>query len=142
MNRSILKYKKAPNLSLRLFEYGGVTQDRTGDTRIFNPLLYRLSYRAKVGVLNNVCQNPSSKFVDFSIKCLILLQSLGENHIFRFDQYAINSDGLRHNPVQIVLPLAPLPYGKPLQLSVPPHPDHDWQGAQLYIPKHGFHLVL
>ena len=38
----------------------GETQDRTGDTRIFNPLLYLLSYRAKVGVLNNVCQNPSS----------------------------------------------------------------------------------
>ena len=25
---------------------GGVGQDRTADTRIFNPLLYRLSYRA------------------------------------------------------------------------------------------------
>ncbi len=26
---------------------GGPGQNRTGDTRIFNPLLYRLSYRAK-----------------------------------------------------------------------------------------------
>ncbi len=30
------------------FEYGGETQDRTGDTRIFNPLLYLLSYHADV----------------------------------------------------------------------------------------------
>lgn len=27
---------------------GGVRQDRTADTRIFNPLLYRLSYRAVI----------------------------------------------------------------------------------------------
>ena len=26
--------------------YGGLDQNRTGDTRIFNPLLYRLSYLA------------------------------------------------------------------------------------------------
>ena len=29
-------------------KYGGETQDRTGDTRIFNPLLYLLSYHADV----------------------------------------------------------------------------------------------
>ena len=28
-------------------EYGGLGRNRTTDTRIFNPLLYRLSYRAK-----------------------------------------------------------------------------------------------
>ena len=28
--------------------YGGLGRNRTTDTRIFNPLLYRLSYRAKV----------------------------------------------------------------------------------------------
>ena len=28
------------------FKGGGETQNRTGDTRIFNPLLYRLSYLA------------------------------------------------------------------------------------------------
>ncbi|EEH67951.1 hypothetical protein HMP0015_3330 [Acinetobacter haemolyticus ATCC 19194] len=39
-------------------------------------MLYRLSYRAKVGVLNNVCQNPSSIFMDFSIERLILLQPI------------------------------------------------------------------
>ena len=29
-----------------LFSNGGQTQNRTGDTRIFSPLLYRLSYLA------------------------------------------------------------------------------------------------
>ncbi len=38
--------KKNPKQCLGFFEYGGVRQDRTADTRIFNPLLYRLSYRA------------------------------------------------------------------------------------------------
>jgi hypothetical protein len=28
---------------------GGETQNRTGDTRIFSPLLYRLSYLAETG---------------------------------------------------------------------------------------------
>ena len=47
--------KKAPYFKVwGFFEYGGETQDRTGDTRIFNPLLYLLSYHAEVGVLNNV----------------------------------------------------------------------------------------
>ena len=31
-----------------VLKYGGETQDRTGDTRIFNPLLYLLSYHADV----------------------------------------------------------------------------------------------
>jgi hypothetical protein len=31
---------------LSVLKYGGVGQDRTADTRIFNPLLSRLSYRA------------------------------------------------------------------------------------------------
>ena len=30
-----------------LAEFGGLGRNRTTDTRIFNPLLYRLSYRAK-----------------------------------------------------------------------------------------------
>lgn len=29
------------------FEFGGLGRNRTNDTRIFNPLLYQLSYRAK-----------------------------------------------------------------------------------------------
>ena len=38
-------------------EFGGLGRNRTTDTRIFNPLLYRLSYRAKD-------QNYSSKYAD------------------------------------------------------------------------------
>ena len=30
----------------RAFRFGGLGRNRTTDTRIFNPLLYRLSYRA------------------------------------------------------------------------------------------------
>ena len=41
-----MRQKKAPNIVWGFFEYGGETQDRTGDTRIFNPLLYLLSYHA------------------------------------------------------------------------------------------------
>jgi hypothetical protein len=33
-------------------EYGGPGRNRTTDTRIFNPLLYRLSYQAKAGKYN------------------------------------------------------------------------------------------
>ena len=33
---------------------GGSSQDRTGDTRIFSPLLYQLSYRAKMAVLTGI----------------------------------------------------------------------------------------
>jgi hypothetical protein len=37
--------------TLRLFSFGGLDGDRTCDTRIFNPLLYQLSYRAKVQIV-------------------------------------------------------------------------------------------
>ncbi len=33
------------------FTYGGLGQNRTADTRIFNPLLYQLSYRAEVKII-------------------------------------------------------------------------------------------
>ena len=47
----IRTHKKTPNTeAFGVFSYlltnGGSRQDRTADTRIFNPLLYRLSYRA------------------------------------------------------------------------------------------------
>jgi hypothetical protein len=32
--------------SIKRLKFGGSRRDRTTDTRIFNPLLYRLSYRA------------------------------------------------------------------------------------------------
>ena len=35
------------NPPMRVKQSGGPSRDRTGDTRIFSPLLYRLSYRAK-----------------------------------------------------------------------------------------------
>ena len=38
---------------------GGKDQDRTGDTRIFNPLLYQLSYPAKEW---NLIYTPSALF--------------------------------------------------------------------------------
>ena len=40
--------KKMPRMSRALFEFGGPGRNRTTDTRIFNPLLYRLSYQAKI----------------------------------------------------------------------------------------------
>ncbi len=58
---------------------GGETQDRTGDTRIFNPLLYQLSYHAEVGVLNNVYRRTSSNFRIFCNKCLILNHKCRKN---------------------------------------------------------------
>jgi hypothetical protein len=35
-----------PILDTKIRKYGGLGRNRTTDTRIFNPLLYRLSYRA------------------------------------------------------------------------------------------------
>ena len=39
---------KKPHITARLINTGGRGQNRTVDTRIFNPLLYRLSYPASV----------------------------------------------------------------------------------------------
>ena len=38
--------KSPESLLIQGFESGGLGRNRTADTRIFNPLLYRLSYRA------------------------------------------------------------------------------------------------
>ena len=47
ITNQINRHEKSPILKVwGFFEYGGETQDRTGDTRIFNPLLYQLSYHA------------------------------------------------------------------------------------------------
>ena len=41
-------HAKSPSLWTGFFKtLGGLGRNRTTDTRIFNPLLYRLSYRAK-----------------------------------------------------------------------------------------------
>lgn len=42
---------KKPNREGLGFEYGGLGQNRTADTRIFNPLLYQLSYRAETAIV-------------------------------------------------------------------------------------------
>ena len=47
------KTKKARTMC-RLFEDGAQTRNRTRDTRIFNPLLYRLSYLGNEAILNRV----------------------------------------------------------------------------------------
>ena len=43
--------KKASVRTLRLSRFGGLGQNRTADTRIFNPLLYQLSYRAESEII-------------------------------------------------------------------------------------------
>ena len=45
MNRLEAETKTAPRVESRLYA-GGPGRNRTTDTRIFNPLLYRLSYQA------------------------------------------------------------------------------------------------
>jgi|GEM_PF-468773 hypothetical protein len=42
---------KKPQSSLELFENGAQTWNRTRDTRIFNPLLYQLSYLGSLAIL-------------------------------------------------------------------------------------------
>ena len=48
-----LKTQRKTRMNLRFMRVaiGGLGQNRTADTRIFNPLLYRLSYRAKTNIL-------------------------------------------------------------------------------------------
>lgn len=42
------KTPQNPKRALGRLEFGGLGRNRTTDTRIFNPLLYQLSYRALV----------------------------------------------------------------------------------------------
>ena len=49
MGQFFLGLKKTGN-------YGGLGRNRTTDTRIFNPLLYRLSYRAKPRIIYQRCE--------------------------------------------------------------------------------------
>jgi hypothetical protein len=54
---------------------GGVGRDRTADTRIFSPLLYRLSYRTSCSRLKinySVFVQPGGKNRDFPPKYSIL----------------------------------------------------------------------
>ena len=49
-----------------LHEFGGPGRNRTTDTRIFNPLLYRLSYRAifeaKIGFSRNKTAKTKARY--------------------------------------------------------------------------------
>ena len=57
-------YKKENYIAVVLCLSGGVTRNRTGDTRIFSPLLYQLSYDtisfsfagAKIGTIFECCK--------------------------------------------------------------------------------------
>ena len=72
--------KKAPVINQSLFS--GVGRDRTADTRIFSPLLYRLSYRTSYpgfvsqilywGSKNN-CSEPKAEKTMLKFPCLIPL---------------------------------------------------------------------
>ena len=43
---TFVQYKSVARFHLLRLVYGGLYWNRTSDTRIFNPLLYQLSYRA------------------------------------------------------------------------------------------------
>lgn len=65
--------------------YGGVGQDRTADTRIFNPLLYRLSYRAFVLRIIADFKNLASVFLKYFIFINKNHQKIPNKSIFRYD---------------------------------------------------------
>ena len=46
---------------------GGLGRNRTTDTRIFNPLLYQLSYRAKAVHSSTICSSPSQTRRQFAL---------------------------------------------------------------------------
>ena len=62
--KSRLIERKCPARSRALFEFGGPGRNRTTDTRIFSPLLYRLSYQAKKDCLLYVNCLTSAQFTD------------------------------------------------------------------------------
>ena len=47
----IVETPQNPKRALGRMDTGGLGRNRTTDTRIFNPLLYRLSYRAKLLII-------------------------------------------------------------------------------------------
>ena len=63
--------KKASRFDWRRYKNGGRTRDRTGDTGIFSPLLYLLSYPATAG--------SASLFV---IAVSLIYYDLGKMQIF------------------------------------------------------------
>ena len=61
---NLIHYNKinSPNIKCLGYKTGGQRRDRTADTRIFNPLLYRLSYLAEQisRVLQHILAMPSN----------------------------------------------------------------------------------
>jgi hypothetical protein len=50
--------RKEPKTSGGNAKRRGWNRDRTGDTRIFSPLLYQLSYPAKLAIINDLRLTP------------------------------------------------------------------------------------
>lgn len=61
--------KKEPSLKTKFlnFHYGGLGRDRTGDTWIFSPLLYRLSYLAKIMAVPTGLEPAISSVTDWHV---------------------------------------------------------------------------
>ena len=53
------KHKKGATLTSNSFFCCGATRNRTGDTRIFSPLLYQLSYGTNTMLLNCGCKGTT-----------------------------------------------------------------------------------
>ena len=78
----------------RAFSNGGQTQNRTGDTRIFSPLLYRLSYLASLEKGGIKCSRSvlvNRFFTFFRIHCFFLKECLFRakfKQVFVFPEFA------------------------------------------------------
>ena len=73
--------KKKSEFSPISIGFGGQGRDRTGDTRIFSPLLYQLSYLATVKRLNG--RSAGIRTLDPVIKSHLLYQlSYAPIHLF------------------------------------------------------------
>ena len=89
---------KKPRTSARLYLYGARRRNRTTDTRIFNPLLYQLSYP---GVISTVLLG--SVVSDIS-KAVALRCSSGQNQRFCRSGFARISDSLALTFTQLSYP--------------------------------------
>ena len=56
-----LYYQLLGTTRISSLEFGGLGQNRTADTRIFNPLLYQLSYRAEKNIIAPSNRIPACK---------------------------------------------------------------------------------
>jgi hypothetical protein len=90
--------KKASLFLARLYLYGARRRNRTTDTRIFNPLLYQLSYPGVIStVLFMSVVSDTSKA--FALRC-----SSGQNHRFCRSGFARIGDSLALTFTQLSYP--------------------------------------